>query len=160
MINVVLVPGLLAKNWTLQPLRERLETLGYTCFGAGFWVNCLIAGEYEALVRTLRRVGPAVVIGHSAGGLLAVKAAQEHPDLVVKVIGLGSAVTGSVTCPVPWYESRSLEGMLFPITGPDEVKPFRGTFHALLPTTEEVQDWVISKLGVLPQKEGPRGLTK
>jgi len=143
----VFVPGLFAKNWTLQPLRKRLESLGYSCFDAGFLVNYLVAGEYESLVRTLRRVGPAVVIGHSAGGLLAVRAAQEHPDLVLKVIGLGSSVTGVVRCPVPWYESRSLEGMFFPISGPDEVKVFRGTFHALLPTTEEVQDWVISKLG-------------
>ena len=145
-MNVVLVPGLFAKNWTLQPLRERLASLGYSCFGAGFWVNCLVMGEYESLVKTLRRVGPAVVIGHSAGGLLAVKAAQEHPELVVKVIGLGSAMTGIVRCSVSWYESRSFEGMFLPISGPDEVKTFRGTFHALLPTTIEVQDWVIEKL--------------
>ncbi len=145
-MNIVLVPGLFAKNWTLQPLREKLEALGYRCFGAGFWVNCLFTGEYSTLVRTLKRVGPAVVIGHSAGGLLAVRVAQEHPNLVLKVIGLGSAVTGIVKCPVPWYESRSLKGMLFPITGPNEVKMFRGTFHALLPTTLEVQDWVVEKL--------------
>ena len=145
-MNIVLVPGLFAKNWTLQSLREKLESLGYSCFGSGFWVNCLIAGEYESLVRTLRRVGPAVVIGHSAGGLLAVRAAQEHPDLVLKVIGLGSAVTGIVRCPVPYFESRSLEGTLFPVSGPDEIKMFRGTFHALLPTTEEVQNWVVEKI--------------
>ena len=145
-VNIVLVPGLFAKNWTLQSLRERLESLGYSCFDAGFCTNYLVTGEYESLVRTLKRIGPAVVIGHSAGGLLAVRAAQEHPDLVTKVIGLGSAVAGVIGCPVPWLEARSLEGTLFPVSGPDEIKMFRGTFHALLPTTEEVQNWVVEKI--------------
>ncbi len=144
--KVVLVPGLMAKNWTLQPLRSRLEAEGYTVWGAGFWVNTLVCGEYESLVRILERVGPAAVVGHSAGGLLAVRAAQEHPDLVLGVVGLGSAVAGWVRCPVPWFESRSLEGILFPVCGPDEVRQFCGTSHALLPMSGLVQEWVSEKL--------------
>ncbi len=52
-------------------------------------------------------------------------------------LGHGSIIT---------HESRSLEGTIFPVSGPDEIKMFRGTFHALLPTTEEVQNWVVEKI--------------
>ncbi len=151
-MNIILVPGLFAKAWSLQSLRKRIEQEGYTTWGAGFWVNCLVMGEYEALVRTLRRVGPAVVIGHSAGGLLAVRAAQEHPDLVLKVIGLGSAVTGKVRCPVPWYEAGSWIRRFLPLRGFEEMQVFP-VLHSLLPDSPAVQEWVIQKIGQLELDE-------
>ena len=145
-MKVILVPGLTAKAWTLQPLRSRLEAEGHECWGAGFFVNLMVFGEYRSLLTTLERVGPAAVVGHSAGGMLALAAARERPDLVTCVIGLGSAVAGRRSCPVPWFESRSLEGLLFPIRGPDEARRFHAVPHALLPIAGCVQDWVVEKL--------------
>jgi lipase len=48
------------------------------------------AGLADGLDR--KRVGPAVVVGHSMGGMVAVKLASIRPDLVAGVIVLDSAL--------------------------------------------------------------------
>ena len=144
-VKAILVPGLFSKNWTLQPLRTVLEAAGVECTGAGFWVNGLVFGEEEKLLQVLERTGPAIVIGHSAGGLLAVRVARLRPDLVTQVVGLGSALVGTVSCPVSWHEARSLMGLLFPLHGPDELKRFLVP-HALLPMWPSLQRWVVSRV--------------
>ena len=146
-MRVILIPGLFAPVDYLDPLRDRLEDAGHTCYGPGFEVNTMLSGELQTLIEQLDNIpGQVVLIGHSAGGTLAVMAAAARLD-VIGVIGLGSAVTGLVKLDVQHYEGRSLlGGLLVPLVGPDEVKVFP-IGHAGLPFATCVQDWVLDKLG-------------
>ena len=145
-MNIMLIPGLFAPAGYLDPLRDRLEDAGHTCYGPGFEVNTMLSGEFQTLIEQLDNIpGQVVLVGHSAGGTLAVMAATARLD-VIGVIGLGSAVTGLVKLDVSYYEGRSLlGGLLVPLVGPDEVKIFP-TGHAGLPFSACVQDWLLDKL--------------
>ncbi|KKL73465.1 hypothetical protein LCGC14_2074600 [marine sediment metagenome] len=145
-MNIIFIPGLFAPAGYLDPLREVLEDAGHTVSGPGFVVNTLLSGEFQTLIETLDGIrGSVVLIGHSAGGMLATLAAAARLD-VHGVIGLGSSVAGLVQLEVPHYEARSmLGGLLVPLVGPDEVKIFP-VGHASLPFTACVQDWVLDKL--------------
>ncbi|KKM25378.1 hypothetical protein LCGC14_1595580 [marine sediment metagenome] len=145
-MNIILIPGLFAPAGYLDPLCEALEDAGHTVSGPGFVVNTMLSGEFQTLIETLDGTPePVVIIGHSAGGALAVQAAQAKHRAVAGVIGLGSAVAGLVQLEVPYYEGRSLLGALLPLIGPDEVKVFP-TGHSTLPLTTCVHDWVLDKL--------------
>jgi len=144
-VNIILVPGFTASIDTLQFLRTRLEAEGHVCYSPGFNWNTLINGELKNLTDTIDNIpGPVVLIGHSAGGLLAVLAASQRLD-VVGVVGLGSPLVGRVDLDVPYYEARSFWGWLLPISGAEEVKAFP-VGHSFLPFMPCVQDWVIQKV--------------
>ena len=154
-MNVVLVPGLLASTSSLVPLRARLEAEGHTCHGYGFETNTAVHGELDALARTVRRVGPCAVVGHSLGALYAVTLALADNPYIELVIGLGTPLLGWVHPRVPYFEGRSVTDGLLPLWGPDEVKRFC-TLHILLPFSQVVQDWVLEKLASVPFSEGGR----
>ena len=144
-MDIILIPGFTASIDTLQCLRTRLEAEGHIIHGPGFNWNTLINGEFENLINAIDSIpGPVVLIGHSAGGLLAVKAAKERLD-VAGVVGLGSAVVGRVDLDVPYFEARSVLGWLLPITGAEEVKSFP-VGHAALPFMPCVQKWVVERV--------------
>lgn len=145
-MNIVLVPGFTASIDTLHFLRNRLENEGHICYGPGFNRNTMLNSELKNLTEKIDKIGhPVVLIGHSAGGLLSVLSAQTKHPLVDGIIGLGTAIVGKVNVDVPYYEVRSLWGLLFPIEGPDEVKVFPVS-HSMLPFMPCVQDWVVAKL--------------
>ena len=146
-MQIILIPGLFAPAGYLDPLREVLEDAGYTCYGPGFEVNTMLSGEFQTLIETLDNTPePVVLVGHSAGGMLAVMAAQVKHPAIAGVIGLGSSVAGLVKLEVPHYEGRSLlGGLMVPLMGPDEVKVF-SLGHSVLPLTPCVHDWVLDKL--------------
>lgn len=144
-MRVVLVPGLAASTWTLRPLRRRLEAEGHECHWPGFETQTAVHGELDVLAQTVRPLWPAVVIGHSWGGLQGVTLALADNPYIRAVIGLGSPILGCATPRVPYFEARSVLGWTTPFCGPTEVKRFVTT-HALLPFTPAVQDWVVEKL--------------
>ncbi len=145
MNKVVLVPGLAASTFTLHPLRAELEAAGFECFWPGFSVQTAVHGELDALARTLRELGSAVVIGHSLGGLQGVLLALADNSHLTGVIGLGSPVAGYLNPRVPYFEARSVIGWALPLFGPTEVKRFL-VGHASLPFSPTVQSWAINKL--------------
>ncbi|MEO8716176.1 MAG: alpha/beta fold hydrolase [Acetobacteraceae bacterium] len=51
------------------------------------WISTIPAAT-DALIAVLERVGPAVVIAHSSGGLIGLHAACRHPDLIAGFVGL------------------------------------------------------------------------
>ena len=93
---VLLVPGFLAGDLTLTVMHEWLRRIGYRSYRSGItWnVDCS-----EAAVRRLdrrlaevadRTGAPVTLVGHSRGGLLARALAARRPELVRRVVGLGS----------------------------------------------------------------------
>lgn len=147
-MNIILIPGLLAPSEYLHPLRDRLEAAGHNCYDPGFRVNTLLNDELHTLVRRLddpNNPMDLVLVGHSAGGLLGVQAAQALHPSIAGVIGMGTPLTGLAQLEVPHYEARSLTGLMMPLVGPDEVKTFP-VLHSALPLTPCVQEWILAKL--------------
>ena len=94
--GVLVLPGLLADDFSTVTLRAFLAQLGYQVHGWGLGRNI---GPTDAVLsgmpRLLRRLaettaGPVSVIGWSLGGLYARELARDHPELVRQVVTLGS----------------------------------------------------------------------
>ncbi len=93
---VLLVPGFLAGDGSLRTLATWLRRRGYhvACSGIRWNVGCSerhLATVESSLERLHTRTGqPVVVVGHSRGGLLGNAVAGLRPDLVARVVTLGS----------------------------------------------------------------------
>jgi pimeloyl-ACP methyl ester carboxylesterase len=95
---ILLIPGFLAGDWTLATLKGWLERCGYKVKMSGISFN-VADSEYtmegiEKQVGCLERHsgGKITIIGQSRGGLLASVFAHRHPEMVKKVIMLGSPI--------------------------------------------------------------------
>lgn len=93
---VVLVPGFFAGDVTLGALNRSLREAGFRTYrsGIGLNVGCTLAAV-DALEQRLegvvqRRGGPAYLVGHSLGGMLARGLATRRPDLIAGLVTLGS----------------------------------------------------------------------
>jgi len=97
---LLVLPGFGASDGSTALLRGYLRWLGHRARGWGLGVN---RGDVPALVpRVIERVeglsrrrgGPLALVGWSLGGVLAREAARERPELVSRVVTLGSPVVG------------------------------------------------------------------
>ncbi|MFC4727779.1 esterase/lipase family protein [Coralloluteibacterium thermophilus] len=96
--RVLLIHGLWMGPWSMAPLARRLRAAGFAPerFGYGS-----VREAHEACVRRLleaiRGGPPAHLVGHSLGGLLAVRAAAAAPGAVRRIVCLGSPLSPSPT---------------------------------------------------------------
>jgi hypothetical protein len=97
---VMVLPGFATGDASTFALQAYLRLLGYRVRGWGLGVNL---GDVPALVpRVMERVerlaaeaaAPVRLVGWSLGGVLARETARERPDLVRRVVTLGSPVVG------------------------------------------------------------------
>lgn len=93
---VMVLPGLGGDDMTTKPLRKFLREIGYYTHG---WRNGRNIGPNEKTIEHLRdrlhelhkQHGKKItLIGHSLGGVFAREMAREYPDMVERVITLGS----------------------------------------------------------------------
>ena len=94
---VMLIPGFMAGDLTLAPLAKFCESLGHKTFFTGIWSNSRCPRETILhLERNLEEIhasfGPVAIIGHSLGGMYARELAVRRPDLIERVITLGSPI--------------------------------------------------------------------
>ena len=93
---VLLIPGLMAGDWAMRPLAQRLRSRGYPTYSAriGLNVGCttqLVDRLEERLESIVNEHGEAAaVIGHSRGGTLAKLLTLRRPELVLNLMGLAS----------------------------------------------------------------------
>ena len=97
--RIVLVHGVLnARTW-LWPMAAGLRGQGFrvSLFGySSLWEGPV--GAVPRLIETIRAARADALLGHSLGGLLALEAVQQAPDLpVARVVCLGSPLRGSET---------------------------------------------------------------
>lgn len=115
--TVLLVPGFGASPLSMKLIEQALRRRGHRPFDWGQGRN---NGKVQQLLPRLiercqelagERGGKVVVLGWSLGGYLAREAARDRPDLVQKVITLGSPVIGgpSYTTVARWYEARGYD---------------------------------------------------
>ena len=95
--EVVLVHGVWAPGLVMMPLGARLVREGFRCHRFGYRGSARpLAANADALARFARSLGPAHFVGHSLGGLVILRALNEHPDLAVgNVVLLGTPARGS-----------------------------------------------------------------
>jgi pimeloyl-ACP methyl ester carboxylesterase len=96
---VMVVPGFGMSDRTVAPLLHLLKKLGYTSNG---WSNGrnlgMRRGVKDALAARLRELhaqhGPVTLVGWSLGGVFVREMARHQPQLVRRVITLGSPING------------------------------------------------------------------
>ena len=94
---VMLIPGFLAGDRSLDTMRGWLKRNGYRPLRAGIAINVesssVLVERIAARIRKeLPRGKKAVIIGQSRGGSLGLGLAQRYPELVEQVIALGSPI--------------------------------------------------------------------
>ncbi len=94
---VMMIPGFMAGDLTLAPLAKFCEWLGHKTFFTGIWSNSRCPREMvQHLERNLEEIhasfGRVVIVGHSLGGMYALELAVRRPDLIERVITLGSPI--------------------------------------------------------------------
>ncbi len=93
---VMLIPGFLAGDWTLRTPFQWLRRMGYRPRMAGVTLNVMYSEVMlrpliDSLAALYKRTGARVsLVGHSRGGVLAMVLAHRRPELVERVITLGS----------------------------------------------------------------------
>ncbi len=95
---VLLLPGLMADDWSTAPLRRILASSGYEPYAWGLGRNIgptpkAIAGMDRLLLEIREAHGrPVSLIGQSLGGIFARELARRHPGVVERIITLGSPI--------------------------------------------------------------------
>jgi pimeloyl-ACP methyl ester carboxylesterase len=115
---VMLLPGFLAGDYSMKPLKRYLDNLGYTTFhwelgrnlgprAIGHNGEKLIARLEEIHAETGKKVS---LVGWSLGGTLARQLSRRRPNLVRQVISLGSPITGSPKSTNAWRAYQVMTG--------------------------------------------------
>jgi pimeloyl-ACP methyl ester carboxylesterase len=147
---VLVLPGFGAGDASTIPLRSYLRWLGYEAHGWGLGAN---GGNVPTLVRHVialvrRRAeesGARVrIIGWSLGGTLARETAREHPELVERVITMGTPVIGGpkYTAVADVYRQRGfdLDAIEAAVAERDRV-PIRVPVTAIYTRSDGVVAW-------------------
>src|SRR4051794_24201856 len=86
--TVLLIPGFLASDWTMHPLRDFLRHLRYKAEFAGVTLNLgptkgFLPHLEQVVERLYEKSGsPIIIIGQSLGGAFARALAQRHPEKI------------------------------------------------------------------------------
>src|SRR4051794_39206508 len=116
---VLALPGFLASDLSMAPMRRYLKELGYDAYAWNMGRNLGgVASRRGALRDLLQRIHETTgrkvsVVGWSLGGIYARDLALQMPDLVRSVITLGSPFTNDIraTNATRLYEALSGEGI-------------------------------------------------
>ncbi len=97
---VMLIPGFGVSDVALKPLARAIDRLGYATYGWGEGVNLGMRREirHNLVIRLRalneRHASAVSLIGWSLGGVFAREMARANPQLVRRVISLGSPING------------------------------------------------------------------
>lgn len=103
---VMVIPGLLASDRSTVVMRRMLKAHGFRAYGWGLGVNAgvrtdLLERAEEQLEHAARK-GKVTLIGWSLGGLYAREIAKRRPELVERVLTLGSPFSGDIRANNAW----------------------------------------------------------
>ena len=158
---VIVYPGLGAADMTTAPLRNLLESLGYSTYpwyqGFNFGPRHGVLDACRHLVRrTADRHGQKVsLVGWSLGGVYAREMAKELPELTRCVITLGTPFAGHPRATNAWRFYEMLSGQN--VHDPDMMEQIRGTpsvpTTSIFSKTDGVVAWQCSINEAVPHAE-------
>ena len=97
--KLMVIPGFLATDRTTLGLQRALAGAGYRVSGWGLGLNSRVTEKtVDLIAERVERFGAGervILVGWSLGGLYARVVAQERPELVEKVVTLGSPFSGN-----------------------------------------------------------------
>lgn len=95
---VLVIPGFLASDTSTRSLRLALRQAGFRVHGWKRGVNRGLDSDIfdviDGRVREIARGRPVLIVGWSLGGLIAREYAKRAPDMVARVVTLGSPICG------------------------------------------------------------------
>lgn len=104
--RAMVLPGFLASDRTTLGLQRALAAAGYRVTGWGMGLNRgARADSIERIVGRLEAYAagtPVLLVGWSLGGLFAREVAKARPDLVARVVTLGSPFSGDLRANNVW----------------------------------------------------------
>src|SRR5438067_5811279 len=127
---LVVIPGFLATDRTTLGLQRALAQAGYRVTGWAMGINRGVRPDtIDRLVRRIEAFAAgrkAILVGWSLGGIYAREVAKARPDLVEKVVTLGSPFSGDRRSNNVWRLYERIAGHPVdgpPIPGDPAVKP-------------------------------------
>ena len=112
--RLMLIPGFMATDRTTLGLQRALAGAGYRVTGWGLGLNSGVRAEtLDRIVERLETFGggkPVILVGWSLGGVFAREAAKRRPDLVAKVITMGSPFSGDPRSNNAWRLYEMIAG--------------------------------------------------
>jgi dienelactone hydrolase len=110
----MVVPGFLATDRTTLGLQRALAQAGYRVAGSGMGLNRGARPDtLERIVAALERFGrgrKVILVGWSLGGIYAREVAKLRPDLVEKVVTLGTPFSGDPRANNAWRVYELVSG--------------------------------------------------
>jgi pimeloyl-ACP methyl ester carboxylesterase len=104
--KVMVVPGFVANDRTTLGLQRALARAGYRVAGWGMGLNKGVGPDtlerLAARVEAFGKGGKVILIGWSLGGVFARELAKIRPDLVEKVVTMGSPFSGDMRANNVW----------------------------------------------------------
>ena len=96
--KLMVIPGFLANDRTTLGLQRALAGAGYRVTGWGLGLNRGVSETtLDQIVAQVERFGggaPVILVGWSLGGIFAREVAKARPDLIAKVVTMGSPFSG------------------------------------------------------------------
>jgi pimeloyl-ACP methyl ester carboxylesterase len=138
--TAILFPGFGHGPSRMRYMAQKLEEAGHTVKDWGQGRNWGVAeATLEGLEERLQEVcekteGPAALVGWSLGGLYARELAKLHPDLITKVITMGSPFSGS-------RRNNNIWRLYSVVTGESVDEPGIDTDITVKPDVETVAFW-------------------
>jgi alpha/beta hydrolase family protein len=104
--KVMVVPGFMANDRTTLGLQRALAAAGYRVAGWGLGLNKGVRPDtlarLAARVEAFGKGGKVILVGWSLGGVFARELAKLRPDLVGKVVTMGSPFSGDMRANNVW----------------------------------------------------------
>lgn len=104
--KVMVIPGFMANDRTTLGLQRALAAAGYRVAGWGLGLNKGVKPDtlerLAARVEAFGKGGKVILVGWSLGGVFARELAKVRPDLVEKVVTLGSPFSGDMRANNVW----------------------------------------------------------
>lgn len=95
---VLIIPGFLASDGSVRPLRVALREAGFRAHGwkqgRNFGLDERVFERVEERVQAIAHGARVALVGWSLGGLVAREYAKRHPEQIAKVVTLGSPICG------------------------------------------------------------------
>ena len=112
--TVLVIPGFMIDDARTTPLRRALRAAGYKAYGWGMGRNLGATSQtldrIVARIMTVRGDGPVALVGWSLGGIYAREVAKVRPDLVERVVTLGSPFSGDPRANNAWRMYERVAG--------------------------------------------------